>query len=337
MRSIEIPKHGGPDVFKIVEKADPVISKPNEIAIDVKAFGLNFADIMMREGLYPEAPPPPFVPGYEVSGIVSAVGSAVSDVRVGDRVCAGTKFGGYTTKVVVEEPQILKLPESLSFVEGAAIPVNFLTAWCALVDMARVRAGDCVYIPNAAGGVGLAAVQLCKLNGATVFGSCSSEAKFATLKEFGVDVPFLYDDELKIFAENKFDIILDAGGGSHSKVLFDHLKAGGRIIHFGNSSMIPGARKNIFKTLSSLVGLPLYHPVKLMMNNKGVFGLNMLKLFEHDPSGMVVKAGIEMMKLFEARKLKVRCEPAFQFDQVGAAHTKLKSRTAIGKVVVVTE
>jgi NADPH:quinone reductase-like Zn-dependent oxidoreductase len=128
-------------------------------------------------GTYPEAPKPPFVPGYEVAGTVIEVGSSVKNFQKGDRVLAGTRFGGYTTEVVVPEFQVKKIPGKLTDTEAAAIPVNFMTAWVALQDLARIRKGDRVLIQSAAGGVGVAAVQIAAQMGAHVVGTVSSKIK----------------------------------------------------------------------------------------------------------------------------------------------------------------
>ena len=165
-RNIVIDSYGAAEKLSVSEMPWADELGPDEVTIDVQYSGINFADIQMRLGFYPDAPPKPFVPGYEVSGIVNKIGTGVSDLAVGDRVMAGTYFGGYASKVTIPRRQVLPLPESVSLQEGAALPVNFFTAHLALFEMARVRAGDRVLIECATGGVGTLAVQMARRAGA---------------------------------------------------------------------------------------------------------------------------------------------------------------------------
>ena len=163
MRAVVLTGHGGPEVLQVQERPDPPVG-PGEVRIAVKAAGLNFADTAARVGLYPDAPKPPCVLGYEVAGEVESVGEDVESPAVGDRVVAGTRFGGHSSVVTVPADQALPLPDRLSFEQGAAIPVNYVTAYCGLVIMGGVAKGDRVLIHAAAGGVGTAAVQVARLH-----------------------------------------------------------------------------------------------------------------------------------------------------------------------------
>jgi NADPH:quinone reductase-like Zn-dependent oxidoreductase len=185
MRVIMITRHGGPEVLEVQERPDPVMV-PGHVRIDVAAAGVNFADTMARTGLYPDAPKPPMVVGYEVAGTVREVASDVSDVAVGDRVMAGTKFGGYASEVVVPVANVVPLADRLSFEQGAGIPVNYATAWAALLGYGSLREGERVLIHAAAGGVGIAATQIAKRHGATVHGTASAH-KHDRIRSFGVD------------------------------------------------------------------------------------------------------------------------------------------------------
>src|SRR4051812_26941937 len=167
--ALKITRFGGPEVLIWKEVPNPVLT-PDGIRVQVTAAGVNFADLMMRMGMYPEAPKPPFVPGYEVAGTVIEVGPQVVGFRPGERVLAACAFGGYVDEIVVSEYQVRRTPAHLSDAQAASIPVNYMTAWVALHEMARVRKGDRVLIPSAAGGVGIAAVQLAALAGAHVTG-----------------------------------------------------------------------------------------------------------------------------------------------------------------------
>ena len=184
MRAVVITKHGDTSVLKMLERPDPPPPAAGQVCIAVAAAGVNFADHLARVGLYPEAPKPPCVVGYEVAGILAAVGEGVDPARIGDRVFAGTRFGGYAEIVNVKAADTVALPDSLSFEQGAAIPVNYTTAWAALHGYGSLRAGERVLIHAAAGGVGIAAVQLAKAAGAEVHGT-ASPGKHQRLTELG--------------------------------------------------------------------------------------------------------------------------------------------------------
>src|SRR4029077_16874671 len=155
MRAIVIPKHGDPSVLEVQERSDPPI-RPGHVRIAVSAAGVNFADTMARTGLYAEAPERPAGVGYEVAGTVTELGEGVDGVATGTRVMAGTRFGGYASEVVVPVADAVALPDGLSFEQGAAIPVNYATAWAALLGFGSLRPGEKVLVHAAAGGVGLA-------------------------------------------------------------------------------------------------------------------------------------------------------------------------------------
>src|SRR5437764_1111999 len=158
MRAVVITKHGGPGVFEVQEQPDPELG-PGDVRIDVAAAGINFADVMARMGLYPDAPKTPCVVGYEVAGTVLELGDGVEGLTPGQRVVAGTQFGGYASQVVVPADDVAPLPERLSFEQGAAIPVNYATAWAGLIGYGNLQPGERVLVHSAGGGVGIAATQ----------------------------------------------------------------------------------------------------------------------------------------------------------------------------------
>src|SRR5687767_13543285 len=185
MRQAVISRYGSPDVFQMREAADPTPAA-GEVRIRVRAAGINFADILARLGLYPDAPKPPLVVGYEVAGYIDAVGRSVVGIAEGDRVVALTRFGGYADTVVVPADQAFHFPDGLSDAEAAAVPVNYLTASLALYRMAALAPGETVLVHNAGGGVGIAALQLARLRRAVVLGT-ASPLKHAALRSFGVE------------------------------------------------------------------------------------------------------------------------------------------------------
>jgi NADPH:quinone reductase-like Zn-dependent oxidoreductase len=186
MRAVVITKQGDPSVLQVQQRPDPPPPGPGQLRVAVRAAGVNFSDHLARVGLYPDAPKLPAVVGYEVAGIVEAVGDGVDPSRIGERVLAGTRFGGYAEIVNVAASDSVVLPEALSFEQGAAVPVNYATAWAALHGYGSLRAGERVLVHAAAGGVGIAAIQFAKAAGAEVHGT-ASPGKHQKLAELGVD------------------------------------------------------------------------------------------------------------------------------------------------------
>lgn len=310
---------------------------PGEVAIEVKACGVNFADVLMRMGLYPEAPKAPFVPGYEVAGTVAAVGQDVTTCKPGDRVMAATYFGGYASYAVAAADKVLPLPEHLSFEEGASLLVNFMTAWVALHEMARVRKGDHVLIHGIAGGVGLSALQIAKNAGCVVYGTAGSAEKLDYAKARGMDYginyrksDFVADMRLNV-GRRPLDVILDPIGGDNLAKGRKLLKPTGKIIVFGMAKAVDGARPNKIKSL--LVGLKMFHInlLSLFAQNHGVFGLNVLRLW---PFEIMRSVGEAILQAFEARELETVVDKTFPLAQAGEAHRYLQERKNTGKVVL---
>lgn len=333
-----ITRFGGIDVLKM-QAAPTQPMTDSTVRIRVKAAGVNFADLQMRMGLYPEAPKVPFIPGYEVSGEVIEVGAHIRSLKVGDRVLAGTKFGGYVTEIVLPEFQVRKLPEHLSFAEGASIPVNFMTAWVALQHMARVREGDRVLIESAAGGVGVAATQIAVRAGARVTGVVSSDRKAQAVLDLGASEVRLNSEwESKTMAKERFDIILNASGGKLLKKSLDRLEPCGRVVSFGVSAAVGGDKRSIFRVASTLVRSPIILPLQLMMKNIGIYGLNVLQLFVEpkDPAHptLLMRSLDSVLQEFDQKHFKVLIGKEFPLEEGGAAHLHLQGRGNIGKVVL---
>src|ERR1700759_4195567 len=234
MRAVVITKHGGPGGLQVQEQADRN-SGPGQGRIDVAAAGINFADVMARMGLYPDAPKTPCVVGYEVAGTILELGEGVEGLTPGQRVVAGTQFGGYASQVVVPASDVIELPDELSFEQGAAIPVNYGTAWAGLIGFGSLRRGERVLVHSAGGGVGIAATQIAKRTDAEVYGT-ASPAKHARCEEFGVDHPLDYTKPGWEKGLPKFDVVLDAVAGKSFRTSYDLLRPGGRLIAFGASS-----------------------------------------------------------------------------------------------------
>src|SRR3954463_6853802 len=241
MRQAVITRYGAADVFEMREGPDPT-PREGEVRIRVRAAGINFADILARIGLYPDAPKPPVVVGYEVAGIVDATGRDVTMLHEGDRVVALTRFGGYADSVVVPSYQAYRFPERLSDAEAAAVPVTYLTAAIALYRMAALTSGETVLVHNAGGGLGIAATQLARLRRATVIGTASA-AKHDALRSFGVEHTIDYrhanvEAEVRRITRGRgVDVVLDPIGGSNFATSYRLLAPLGRLIMLGISSM----------------------------------------------------------------------------------------------------
>ena len=337
MRQVVIPRHGAADVFEVREVPDPAPGD-GEVRIRVRAAGINFADILARIGLYPDAPKPPVVVGYEVAGVVDAVGPGVSCPLEGDRVVALTRFGGYADCVVVPAHQAFRFPDRLSDAEAAAVPVTYLTAAIALYRMAALSAGETVLVHNAGGGLGIAATQLARLRRATVIGTASA-AKHDALRRFGVEHAIDYrhgDVEAEVRKLTKgrgVDVILDPLGGRSFNASYRMLAPLGRLVMLGMSSM-SGEKRNAWRVLRSWWEMKSFDPLSLINRNRGVFGLNVGHLWEERRQ---LKGLMDLlMTELSAGRLEPIVARTFPLERVGDAHRFIQNRSNIGKVVLTT-
>jgi NADPH:quinone reductase-like Zn-dependent oxidoreductase len=337
MRQIVTTKNGGTEVLKVQESPDPQ-AKPGDVVVNVRAAGLNFADIMARQGLYPDGPAKPCVMGYEIAGVVESVGETVDRSLIGKPVVAMTRFGGQSEKVVVQERQLFPKPESLSFEEAAAVPVNYLTAWALLVVMGGLRKGESVLIHNAGGGVGLAALDIAKHIGATTYGT-ASPGKHDFLRERGLDHPIDYRNQdwlpaLKQMTEGRgVELVIDPIGGGHWKKSYKALRTTGRLGMFGVSTASANGLKGKLKMVKAAAQMPRFHPLGLLGKNRGVFGLNLGHMW-HEPE-KVAEWVQEIMQGIKDGWIQPHVDKVFPFDQAGAAHAYMEARKNIGKVVLV--
>lgn len=337
MRQVVTTKNGGADVLRVEEKPDPKPG-PGEILVDVRAAGLNFADILARQGLYPDGPKKPCVMGYEVAGVISSVGPDVDPSIVGTQVLAMTRFGGQSDKVVVQEKQLFEKPASLSFEEAAAVPVNYLTAWALLVVMGGLRKDEAVLIHNAGGGVGLAALDIAKHIGAKTYGT-ASPGKHEFLRQRGLDHPIDYRNqdwlpELKKLTNGRgVELVIDPIGGDHWKKSFAALRHTGRLGMFGVSVASANGLAGKLKMVKAALQMPRFNPIGLINKNRGAFGLNLGHMW-HEPEK--VEGWVEaIVRGIEEGWIKPHVDKAFPFAQAADAHTYMESRKNIGKVVLV--
>lgn len=336
MRQVVITRHGPPDVLDVREAPEPEPGD-EDVRIRVRASGVNFADVLARMGLYPDAPPPPCVVGYEVTGTVDAVGARVPSVRPGDRVVAFTNFGGYSDTIVTPARYVFALPANLSDAEGAAIPINYLTAALALYKLANVSAGETVLILGAGGGVGIAATQLARLRRAVIIGTASG-AKLGALRGFGVDHVIDHTREnvagevRRITRNRGADVVLDPIGGASFKSSYRLLAPLGRLVLYGISSMVAGERRSMWRTLRVLFQMPRFKPLSLMNRNRGVFGLHVGHLLSEEAQ---LSSMMQMLlREFEGGRIRPVVARTFPLDRAADAHRFVQARGNIGKVVL---
>jgi NADPH:quinone reductase-like Zn-dependent oxidoreductase len=338
MRQIWISKTGAPEVLIVKDAPDPQPGA-GEMRIRVEASGVNFADVMGRLGLYPDLPRIPVVPGYEVGGRVDAVGAGVDIGWVGRDVFAMTHFGGYADVVCVPKAQVFTRPVGMSAQEGAAIPVNYLTAWQLIVVMGGLKPGETVLIHSAGGGVGIAATQIAKHIGARVIGTASA-AKHPELRTLGVDHLIDYRTEdfearaRQITGGRGVELILDAVGGDSFKKGYRLLAPTGRLGMFGASSAATNKTGGMFGMASMLARTPWlqFNPVSLINANKGVFGVNLGHMWSEAArmSGWVD----QLAGLWEQGAIRPKIARTFGFGDAAAAHHFIQDRKNVGKVLL---
>jgi len=337
MRAIVTTRNGDVRVMKVETRPNP-IPAPGEVLIRVKAAGLNFADILARQGLYPDGPPKPCVMGYEVSGLIEAVGEGVDPGIVGEPVIAMTRFGGQAELVCVPDAQVFEKPPELSFEQGAALPVNYLTAWALIVTMGGLRADESILIHNAGGGVGLAALEIARHIGAKTFGTASA-GKHEFLRDRGLDHPIDYRDQdwlpvlMELTEGRGVELIIDPLGGNSWKQSYRALRRTGRMGVFGMSVASASGIKGKLKALKAVVSMPRYNPLGLMNRNKGVFGLNLGHMWGEGEK--VASWTREIMRGVQQGWIRPHVDRTFSFEEIADAHRYIEARRNIGKIVLV--
>jgi NADPH:quinone reductase-like Zn-dependent oxidoreductase len=343
MKQIWIPRTGGPEVLALREAPDPAPG-PGEVRIAVEAAGINFADLLARQGIYPDAPRLPAVVGYEVAGTVDAVGAGVEPLGVGDPVLALTRFGGYSSSVVVPAETAFRRPEGMSALEGAALPVNYLTAFQAMVVMGGVRHADelggrrmRVLVHGAAGGVGTAAADLGRIYGVELLGT-ASPSKHGYVRERGYDhaIDARNTDWVRevraLTGGTGVDLVLDPVGGAHWAKSLDVLAPTGRIVLFGVSSAAGRGKPGLARMA---LGIPWRRasPLALIARNHGVLGVNLAHLGRERER--VVGWARKLLAYYEHGQIRPHVDRAFPFSQAAEAHAYIERRENRGKVVLV--
>jgi NADPH:quinone reductase-like Zn-dependent oxidoreductase len=321
MRAVVITETGEPDVLQVRDWPEPEVG-PGQVVVDVAAAGVNFADVMARIGLYPDAPEPPCVVGYEVAGTIAEVGADVDGVEVGQRVFSGTRFGGYAERVAIPAAHAVPLPDGMGFEEATAIPVNYATAWAGLIRYGNLWPGERVLIHAAAGGVGIAATHIATVQGAEVWGT-ASPAKHDAIRGFGVEHAIDYTQEGWHEGLPGFDVVLDGVGGSNFKLSYDLLRPGGRLVAIGSAGVVSGDVK-----------MPRFRIMEQMFESKSVIGVNVLRLWDNFDSNEM--PWVEpLSELLERGSLSPVVAQSFPFESAPEAHRMLVERRNIGKVVLI--
>ena len=338
MKAFVLTKHGDvKTAFELQERPDLEPGK-DDVVVEVEAFGLNFADIMARNGLYKDAPPLPSVIGYEAAGRIIKVGAEIKHLKVGERVAAFCRFGGYATQICAPSSGVVPIPEDMDVGVALALMVQYSTAWYCAEYAMQILPGDHVLVQAAAGGVGTALVQIAKGRGAIVYGTAGSESKLEYLRELGVDHPINYNKEdffdkiSQMRGEKGIDIVFDSLGGREFKKGYKLLGRGGRIVGYGNASRT-GAGANIFTDIKTLFGFGFYWAAFLLMESRAVIGCNMLRIADHRPQ-VLQHCMVSVVKAASEGQLKPFVGKVFKHTQLAEAHEFVEQRKSMGKVIV---
>lgn len=340
MRQIINTANGSYDVLEVKEVPD-LVPKADELVINVKASGLNFADVLARKGQYPDGPDKPCVMGYEISGIVDAAGDEVDNQWIGKEAIAFCRFKGQAEQVQVKPTQVFEKPKRLSWEEAAAVPVNYLTAWMLLVAMGGLKEHESVLIQNVGGGVGIAALDIAQHIGAATFGT-ASQRKHNFLTERGLHhaIDYRNNDWYEVLMDltdgKGVDLITDPLGGKEWKRGYKALCSTGRLGMFGISSASSGPRGGFgayWNMAKTALQMPFFHPLSLLDNNRGVFGVNLGHLWHE---GEKVRLWMQsILDGVEAGWINPHVDTTFTFKAAAEAHRYIEERRNIGKVILI--
>tara|TARA_B100000287_G_scaffold347688_1_gene335647 strand:- start:37192 stop:38208 length:1017 start_codon:yes stop_codon:yes gene_type:complete len=335
MRKVVYPKPGGVASIEIVEVEDPVPGA-GEVCVRVHRAGVNFAELMMRQGLYGSSPNFPFTPGYETSGVVIEIGEGVSSVNEGDRVLAMTGFGGYSEKVVLPESRVFAIPDSISFDQAAAIPVTYGTAYHMLVHLGNLTKGESVLIHHAAGGVGTAVAQICEAYGASLVIGTASSPKSDFVESLGMR---FVDRDNEDFVQVSKEMTggkgvhhaIDPVGGGHLARSYKAMRKGGKLYYFGASAAVKGQNRSRVAELSMWWGMPRFDPLSLMSSNKAVFGVHMGLLEDQS----IFQGHLEALsKLLLEGKIDPIIDSVWRFEKIADAQMHMHNRRNKGKIIL---
>lgn len=335
MKKVIYPKVGGVDSIEILDVEEPQASE-GEVVVRIHRAGVNFADLMMRQGLYGSNPDFPFTPGYEASGVIISLGKGVKGLELGDRVLAMTGFGGYSEKVSIPSSRVFKLPDSVTFDQAAAIPVTYGTAYHMLFHLGRISPGDSVLIHHAAGGVGTAVAQLCKVAGASVVIGTASAPKKEFVESIGVK---FVDRETEDFVKICKDMTggkgvhhaIDPVGGKNLMRSYKATRRGGKVYFFGASSAVKGDKRSIISAFRMWLNTPKFNPIKMMSSNKAIFGVHMGLL---DDNSIFEEHLSALSKMLEDNEIDPIIDSIWRFERVSEAQMHMHDRKNRGKILL---
>ena len=335
MKKVIYPKVGGVDSTEILDVEEPQASE-GEVVVRIHRAGINFADLMMRQGLYGSNPDFPFTPGYEASGVIISLGKGVKGLELGDRVLAMTGFGGYSEKVSIPSSRVFKLPDSVTFDQAAAIPVTYGTAYHMLFHLGRISPGDSVLIHHAAGGVGTAVAQLCKVAGASVVIGTASAPKKEFVESIGVK---FVDRETEDFVKICKDMTggkgvhhaIDPVGGKNLMRSYKATRRGGKVYFFGASSAVKGDKRSIISAFRMWLNTPKFNPIKMMSSNKAIFGVHMGLLDDNTIFEGHLSA---LSKMLEDNEIDPIIDSIWRFERVSEAQMHMHDRKNRGKILL---
>lgn len=341
MRKIVIHEPGGHDKLRLEDHPDPSPAR-GEVLVDVQAAGVNYADCVVRMGLYESAKKYvgwPITPGFEFAGTVAALGEGVADLSVGARVFGVTRFGGYASRVVVPRHQVFALPARLSPAEAAGFPAVFMTAYYALFELVRLRPGMVVLVHSAAGGVGGALVQLGKVAGCRVVGVVGAAHKVEAARRLGADAVIDKSREplwaaAERLAPEGYDVVLDANGVETLRQSYRHLAPAGKLVVYGFHTMLPrqGGRPSYPKLALDFLRMPRFNPLDLCNDNKSVLAFNLSYLFHK--TEMLREGMGKLVGWLEEGRIVAPPVTTFPLERVGEAHRALESGGTVGKLVL---
>lgn len=337
MKAAVLVRKGNPrQAFEIQERPLPELHD-QYVMIETEAFGLNYADVMARNGQYRDAPPMPSVIGYDVCGRVRAVGAAVEHLSVGDRVTALTRFGGYAQFAVTDARAAVKIPDDTDACTALALATQGATAWYCAEEVCRIYPHERVIITAAAGGVGSLLLQLAKRRHARVYGIVSTTRKEEIIMQLGAHGTLnrsrgdIFEQYRHAEGPRAIDIMFDSAGGSYTKNAMKNLAPGGRYVGYGGSQ--GSGVRNIFQLLRFGLSFGFYHPAPFLMRSQGLIGVNMLRMADHKPD--VLKICLEKpLELFMAGELKPLQGETFGIGQLAEAHEALEQGKIPGKIAV---
>ncbi|MEX2189208.1 MAG: zinc-binding dehydrogenase [Bacteroidota bacterium] len=337
MKAFVITKFGPPSVMELSEVPERAL-RERELRVGTRFIGVNFAEVFARLGIYPGIPDPPFVPGIEFSGIVKEAGLGVRAFKPGDRVMGFSRQGAYAESVCVHEDHVMKIPRRMSLQEAAAFPVAFLSAYHGLVTLAHARRGEKLLLHAAAGGVGLAAIQIAKHLGLEIFATAGSSEKLLVAERKGADHVLNYRNEdfsipIKRATDGYgVDIVLDSVGGSIFRKSWKLLAPMGRYVLYGFASVAGKGGLNRLKMIKEAVQVPLIFPPSIVSRNVSLIGFN-LYFLSHKVQ-YLKGATKQLLNWYEKKIIAPHVGTMFPFAEIPRAHEFLQSRQSIGKVIV---